>query len=62
MIHRCARMVLPLEDEAPTVMVGDLRRFVAEIQGAPDGTDVRVERELYDGTLADVFECEWIVE
>lgn len=59
MIVKMVRLVVPLEEEDSTLMLGDLRKFMAETESADGDVDVIVERKLYDGRPSDVIEAKW---
>ena len=59
MILKSVKLVIYYEDKEPTLMAMDLKKFMSEIEGAPDDTPIRVETGLFDGETADIIHARW---
>jgi hypothetical protein len=60
-IRKETTLIVHYEDECSTLMLGDLRKFMADVESADNGTDVTIETRLSDGVLADVISVTWDV-
>lgn len=61
-VHRTIEYVVPYDGEVSDLYLGDIRKLVDIVKGAPTGAKVEHDAHLSDGKPADTFTVSWTEE